>query len=459
MESYSRLREKKHNTMTKRVSILIVDDEESVRDSLYNWFIDDGYHVECAENAKQALSLLDEKEFDIVLADIKMPGMDGMEMHRRIKTLAREPVVIIMTAFASVDTAVQALKDGAFDYVTKPFDPDDLSHLIRNAATQVALKQENRNLKEKISTLVDVEDIVGESEPLQKVLREVERVAQSDSSVIVTGESGTGKELVARAIHSNSPRKYFPLISVHCGALTESLLESELFGHEKGAFTGAAFNRKGRFEMADGGTIFLDEIGTISPKMQVELLRVLESKIFVRVGGNKEVTSDFRVICATNRDLKDMVKSGTFREDLYYRLNVVNIRIPPLREREGDIPMLVNHFIRKYCNSMSRDMISIEPAAMKHLESFEYPGNVRELENMIERAIVVGDGKVIKLKDLPLGREVISSSIESLDDLERKHIAKILDKYKWNISRSAKALDVDRATLYNKIKKYGFKQG
>jgi len=211
--------------------------------------------------------------------------------------------------------------------------------------------------------------------------------------------------------------------------------------------------------MADGGTIFLDEIGTISPKMQVELLRVLESKIFVRVGGNKEVTSDFRVICATNRDLKDMVKSGTFREDLYYRLNVVNIRIPPLREREGDIPMLVNHFIRKYCNSMSRDMISIEPAAMKHLESFEYPGNVRELENMIERAIVVGDGKVIKLKDLPLGREVISSSIESLDDLERKHIAKILDKYKWNISRSAKALDVDRATLYNKIKKYGFKQG
>lgn len=444
--------------MPNRVSILIVDDEESVRESLYSWFMDDGYRVETAENAKKALSLLNEKEFDIVLADIKMPGMDGMEMHRRIKALPRVPIVIIMTAFASVDTAVLALKEGAFDYVTKPFDPDDLSHLIRNAATQVALKAENDNLKESMSTLVDVEDIVGESDALRKVLKEVEHVAQSSSSVIITGESGTGKELVARAIHSNSSRKYFPLISVHCGALSESLLESELFGHEKGAFTGATFNRKGRFEMADGGTIFLDEIGTISSKMQVELLRVLESKTFVRVGGNKEIFSDFRVICATNRDLMEMVKSGTFREDLYYRLNVVNVRIPPLRERPEDIPGLVTHFIKKYCTSMSRDMISIDPAAMSHLESFEYPGNVRELENMIERAIVVGNGKVIRLRDLPMGREVISSSIESLDDLEKKHIAKILDKYKWNISRSAKALHVDRATLYNKIRKYELKQ-
>jgi DNA-binding NtrC family response regulator len=444
--------------MPHRISILIVDDEESVRDSLYNWFIDDGYRVECAENAKQALSLLVEKEFDIVLADIKMPGMDGMEMHRRIKALPSEPIVIIMTAFASVDTAVQALKDGAFDYVTKPFDPDDLSHLIRNAATQAVLKKENRNLKDKISTLVDVEDIIGQSEALKGVLEEVEHVAQSNSTVIITGESGTGKELVARAIHSNSSRKYFPLISVHCGALTESLLESELFGHEKGAFTGAAFNRKGRFEMADGGTIFLDEIGTITPKMQIELLRVLESKSFIRVGGNKEISSDFRVICATNRDLGEMVKNGTFREDLYYRLNVVNIRIPPLRERPEDIPILVDHFIRKYCTSMSRDLISIEPAAMRHLESFEYPGNVRELENMIERAIVVGNGKVISLKDLPMGKEVISSSIESLDELERRHIAKILEKYDWNISRSAKALNVDRATLYNKIRRYELKE-
>jgi DNA-binding NtrC family response regulator len=443
--------------MAKKISILIVDDEESVRDSLYNWFIDDGYAVECAESAKKALSMLEVKDFDIILADIKMPGMDGLEMHKRIKTLNKEPIFIVMTAFASVDTAVQALKNGAYDYVTKPFDPDDLSHLIRNATTQIVLKAENENLKNKISSLVDVEDLIGESEALSKVLKEVESVAQSNSSVIITGESGTGKELIARAIHANSSRKYFPLISVHCGALTESLLESELFGHEKGAFTGATFNRKGRFEMADGGTIFLDEIATISPKMQIELLRVLESKTFVRVGGNKEISSDFRVICATNRDLKSMVKNGTFREDLYYRLNVVNIKIPPLRERIEDIPRLVNHFIKKYCNSMSRDLISIEPAALKHLEEFEFPGNVRELENMIERAIVIGNGKEIRLKDLPMGKEVANSSIESLDDLEKKHIAMILNKYGWNISRSAKALNVDRVTLYNKIKKYDLK--
>jgi DNA-binding NtrC family response regulator len=363
-----------------------------------------------------------------------------------------------MTAFASVDTAVQALKDGAYDYVTKPFDPDDLSHLIRNAATQVKLKTENESLKNRITSLEDIDDFIGESDSMKRVFKELESVSKSNSSVIITGESGTGKELIARAIHSNSPRKFFPLISVHCGALTESLLESELFGHEKGAFTGATFNRKGRFEMADGGTIFLDEIATISPKMQIELLRVLEAKTFVRVGGNKEISSDFRVICATNRDLKSMVEKGTFREDLYYRLNVVNINIPPLRERLDDIPLLVSHFIKKYCTSMSRDIISIEPTALEHLKSFEFPGNVRELENMVERAIVVGNGKEIRLKDLPMSKNIISNSIESLEELERKHIDQILDKYKWNISRSAKALSVDRVTLYNKIKKYDLRQ-
>ncbi|MDX2414238.1 MAG: sigma-54 dependent transcriptional regulator [Bacteroidales bacterium] len=444
--------------MSELISILIVDDEESVRESLYSWFIDDGYHVETAESAKVALALVEKSDYDIILTDIKMPGMDGMEMHRRIKNLNKESIFIIMTAFASVDTAVQALKDGAFDYVTKPFDPDDLSHLIRNAAAQVKLKAENKNLKSRITHLEDVEDLIGDSEAMAGVFREVESVAKSNSSVIITGESGTGKELIARAIHSNSARKFFPLISVHCGALTESLLESELFGHEKGAFTGATFNRKGRFEMADGGTIFLDEIATISAKMQIELLRVLESKTFVRVGGNKEISSDFRVICATNRDLKSMVDNGTFREDLYYRLNVVNINIPPLRERVEDIPLLTAHFIKKYCTSMSRDSISIEATAIEHLKSFEFPGNVRELENMIERAIVIGNGKEIKLKDLPLGKNVISSSIESLDDLEKKHISGILEKYTWNISRSAKALKIDRVTLYNKIRKYDLKK-
>ena len=443
--------------MAKKISILIVDDEESVRDSLYNWFIEDGYRVERAENAKKALSILESDSFDIVLADIKMPGMDGLEMLKRIKSLRKESIVIIMTAFATVDTAVQALKDGAFDYVTKPFDPDDLSHLIRNASKQISLLEENEILKEKVVSLENVENLIGNSEAMQKVLREIESVAQSNASVIITGESGTGKELVARAIHANSPRKFFPMVSVHCGALSESLLESELFGHEKGAFTGAVYNRKGRFAMADSGTIFLDEIATISQKMQVELLRVLESKSFVRVGGNKEITSDFRVICATNRDLKSMVEKGIFREDLFYRLNVVNIDVPPLRERIEDIPLLVEYFIRKYCMSMNRSLITIDSGALKRLEEFPFPGNIRELENMIERAIVVGNGKKISLKDLPLGKTVVSTTFESLDDLEKNHISQILTKYNWNISVSAKALKVDRVTLYNKIKKYDLK--
>lgn len=443
--------------MTKKTSILVVDDEESVRDSLFSWFTDDGYYVKCAEDASKALTILESEDFGIILADLKMPGMDGLEMLRRIKALNKESIVIVMTAFATVDTAVKALKDGAFDYVTKPFDPDDLSHLIRNASKQLSLSEENEDLKRKVLSLENVEDLIGNSDAMQKVLEEVESVARTNSSVIITGESGTGKELIARAIHYNSTRKFFPLISVHCGALTESLLESELFGHEKGAFTGALYNRKGRFEMADSGTLFLDEIATISMKMQIELLRVLESKTFVRVGGNKEITSDFRLICATNRDLKGMVEDGKFREDLYYRLNVVNIHVPPLRERAGDIPLLVDYFIKKYCKSMNKAAVSIDTAAMKRLESYSFPGNIRELENMIERAIVIGDGKKIHIRDLPIEKDKPGSSVESLNEFEKSFINQILDKYNWNISRTAKALEIDRVTLYNKIKKYDLK--
>ncbi|HLN55156.1 MAG TPA: sigma-54 dependent transcriptional regulator [Bacteroidales bacterium] len=443
--------------MAKQISLLIVDDEDSVRDSLLSWFAEDGYLVAAAENAAKALQMIESENFDIVLADIKMPGMDGLEMMKRIRMIKPESIIIVMTAFATVDTAVRALKEGAFDYVTKPFDPDDLTHLIRNASKQITLAEENETLRTKVVTLENVEDLVGTSEPMQRVLKDIESVSQSNSSVVITGESGTGKELVARAIHSNSKRKFFPLVTVHCGALTESLLESELFGHEKGAFTGAVFNRKGRFEMADNGTIFLDEIATISTKMQIDLLRVLETKRFTRVGGNKEISSDFRVICATNRDLKTMVEQGSFREDLYYRLNVVNIFVPPLRERIQDIPQLVDYFIRKYCSSMNKPLLTIESSALKRLEEHSFPGNVRELENMIERAIVVGNGKKITLKDLPLERGAVSSQVESLDDLEKNHIIHILDKYNWNISRAAKALKVDRVTLYNKISKYGLK--
>lgn len=443
--------------MEKKISILIVDDEESVRDSLYSWFTEDGYRVEVAEHAKKALSLLETSYFDIILTDLKMPGMDGLELLQRIKTLNKDSIIIVMTAFASVDTAVKALKEGAFDYVTKPFDPDDLSHLIRNATRQVSLAHENETLKKRVDSLENVEDLIGKSEAIKRVLSEIESVAPTNSSVIITGESGTGKELVAKAIHANSQRKFYPLVSVHCGALTESLLESELFGHEKGAFTGALYNRKGRFEMADSGTIFLDEIATISAKMQVELLRVLETKTFMRVGGNKEISSDFRVICATNRDLKSMVEKGTFREDLYYRLNVMNINVPPLRERVEDIPLLVEYFIKKYCTSMNKPLITIDPAALKRMMGYQFPGNIRELENMVERAIVVGNGKKIMLRDLPLGKDVIDTTVESLDEFEKAFILQILNKYSWNISRTAQALKVDRVTLYNKIKKYGLK--
>jgi DNA-binding NtrC family response regulator len=443
--------------MAKKISILIVDDEESVRDSLFNWFIEDGFRVECAENARRALTMLESDQFDIILADVKMPGMDGLEMLRRIKEIRSDSIVIVMTAFATVDTAVKALKDGAYDYVTKPFDPDDLTHLIRNATKQISLTEENETLKQKVISLENVEDLIGKSTAMKSVLRQIESVAQTNSSVIITGESGTGKELVARAIHANSPRKFFPFVSVHCGALTESLLESELFGHEKGAFTGAMYNRKGRFEMADSGTIFLDEIATISTKMQIELLRVLETKTFMRVGGNKEITSDFRVICATNKDLKNMVEKGTFREDLFYRLNVVNIQIPPLRERKEDIPLLVNYFINKYCMSMNKPPATIDTAALNRIQEFNFPGNIRELENMVERAIVIGNGKRITLKDLPEEKTFVSNSIESLDEFEKAFILQILNKYDWNISRTARALKVDRVTLYNKIKKYDLK--
>ncbi|MFZ4463001.1 MAG: sigma-54-dependent transcriptional regulator [Bacteroidales bacterium] len=443
--------------MDHKLSILVVDDEDSVRESLQMWFTEDGYEVLCAENATKALSILEKSRIDIILADIKMPGMDGLEMLQRIKSLNSTSIVIMMTAFATVDTAVKALKDGAYDYVTKPFDPDDLSHLIRNAARQVNLSRENETLKTRVDSLQNIDDFIGRSEAIKKVLHEVESVAPTNSSVIITGESGTGKELIAKAIHSNSLRKFYPMVSVHCGALTESLLESELFGHEKGAFTGAVYNRKGRFEMADNGTIFLDEIATISTKMQVELLRVLETKNFVRVGGNKEISSDFRVICATNRDLKSMVEKGTFREDLFYRLNVVNIHVPPLRDRLEDIPLLVDYFIKKYSLQMNRPIVTVDNEALRKLSTYPFPGNIRELENMIERAIVIGNGKKILTRDLPFGKDVIDSNIESLDEFEKAFIQRILTKYSWNISRTAQALKVDRVTLYNKIKKYGLK--
>jgi DNA-binding NtrC family response regulator len=447
--------------MKQTHKILVVDDEKIVRESLFHWFEDEGYSVDTAENALDALKQFDKGKYDLILLDMKMPGMSGLELLSKIKEIDKDTVVILITAFASVPTAIQALKEGAYDYVTKPVDPDELNNLVKNAIEQKALKNENYLLKNKIEQMIIPENLIGESEEMRKIFELITSVAPTDTTVMIRGESGTGKELVAKAIHLNSKRKYFPIVTVNCGAITESLLESEFFGHEKGAFTGANFRRKGKFEMANGGTIFLDEIGTISQKMQIELLRIIETKKFSRVGGNDTITSDFRVIVATNEPLEERVKEGKFREDLYYRLNVFSIFIPPLRERRKDIKPLAYHFLNKFSTSMNKNVTKISDEAMNFLNEYEWKGNVRELENAIERAVVVGNGDTIELKDLPLDSKNTSEpeqKLSTLSEIEKKYIEKTLNQNNWNINKCAGILGIERATLYNKISKFGLKK-
>ncbi|HEY0592426.1 MAG TPA: sigma-54 dependent transcriptional regulator, partial [Thermoanaerobaculia bacterium] len=342
--------------------ILIVDDEFSVRDSLRRWFQEEGYEVGTAESANDALARLAEREWDLGLVDIKMRGTDGIELQRRIHELKPDMNVIIMTGYASVETAVAALKNGAYDYVTKPLDPDDISNLVRNALSHSEARRENVLLKERLDEAIAPESVmVGQSAAMRKVFEAVETVAPTDATVLITGESGTGKELVARAIHLASSRRYHPLVTIHCGALTETLLESELFGHEKGAFTGAQYRKKGKFEVAEGGTVFLDEIGDITLRTQTDLLRVLQEREITRVGGHQAIKVDFRCIAATNKSLEAMIDEGSFRPDLYYRLNVFRIELPPLRDRREDIPPLVDHFIHKYALAMNRRVIGVTP--------------------------------------------------------------------------------------------------
>ncbi len=443
---------------TKKGKILIVDDEKIVRQSLFHWFEEEGYEVDTAENGETALTQFEKNKFDLLLVDMKMPGMSGLELLKKVKIIDTKVVVILITAFASVPTAITALKDGAYDYITKPVDPDELAHLVQKALEQKALKKENEQLKDNIEEIIRPDNLIGKSPQIEKIFELIHTVAPTDTTVMIRGESGTGKELVAKAIHINSKRKYFPIIPVNCGALAETILESELFGHEKGAFTGAQFKRKGKFEMADGGTIFLDEIGSISLKMQIELLRVIESKQFNRVGGNEIIKSNFRVIIATNESLEEMVKEGKFREDLYYRINVFSIVIPPLRERRTDIPVLAHFFLKKFAAAMNKNINQISPEAMDFLIGYDWFGNVRELENAIERAVVVGKCNTIKVEDLPfhvaVNRSGLDENDRSLAAAEKKHILKVLQVNNWNISRSAQELKIDRVTLYNKINKY-----
>lgn len=457
---YAEADEEANQTMANQSgSILIVDDEFSVRDSLDAWFSKDGFEVQAVENAAGALKAMEARRFDVALVDIKMPGIDGMALQEQIHRIDPQTAVIMITAFASVDTAVRALKQGAFDYVTKPIAPDELSQVVLRALEQRRLKKENLQLRETLADLAAVDDIVGDSPPMRTVMELVEHVAKTDATVFLLGESGTGKELIARAIHASSKRRYYPIVAVNCGALPPDLLESELFGHEKGAFTGADHRRAGRIEMADGGTLFLDEVGAINPRMQVDLLRVLETKELTRIGGNRPLKVNFRVICATNEKLDQAVRDGRFREDFFYRINVFTIELPPLRARRSDIPALARHFLDRFSRQMDRRFTEISHEAMELLKAYDWPGNVRELSNAIERAMVVGRPPVIQLADLPVKQQPRDATFaeQSLAEVERRHIAAVLAQTGGNVTRAAEILKIDRVTVYNKIKKYGLR--
>ncbi len=442
-----------------RPAILVVDDEFALRDSLSRWLVKDGFDAVPAASAESALAMAGHRAFDAAVVDVRMPGMDGLELQAALHAIDPAMEVVIVTAFGSVETAVKALKDGAFDYLTKPVDPAELSHLLQRAVEKRRMASENQNLKRLIDEMVSVDTIVGESPAISKVIELIRQVAPTDATVLVTGESGTGKELIARAIHANSTRRYAPMIPVNCGAIPESLLESELFGHEKGAFTNATQRRRGKIEMADGGTLFLDEIGSIPERMQVELLRVLEDKSFTRVGGQDTVRVDFRVICATNESLEVAVGAGKFRRDLFYRINVFSIEAPPLRLRPDDIPLLANHFVERFARQMDRKITGISAEAMRRLSEHHWPGNVRELCNAIERAMVVGKPPEIRPDDLPLSAPraavMTQSCDDSLEEIERRHIQGVLERTGWNIAQAAHVLRIDRVTVYNKIRKFG----
>jgi DNA-binding NtrC family response regulator len=442
--------------MTGKTRILVVDDEAAIRESLKDWLMEDGYEVGLAVNGLEAVSIVEEQNWDIILLDLKMPEMDGIEAMEKIKAVSPDSEIIMMTAFATIDTAVKAIKMGAFDYLVKPFDPDEIELQIKKIVSHNELIMENILLRQQLEEKSQYDEIIGKSDAMQEVFDLISRVAPTDSTILVSGESGTGKELVAQAIHGNSKRCYLPFIAVNCGALPETLLESELFGYEKGAFTGAEHTKKGRFEMADNGTLFLDEIGDISLKTQVDLLRVLQNKEFRRVGGHDLIDMDARIITATNRDLQKAIKDKRFREDLYYRLNVISIHLPPLRDRKEDIQLLAKAFVKKFCIEINIERKKIAPSAIKLLETYNWPGNVRELENVIERALVIGRSNEITIEDLPFSQNAPAASLpKALKQMEKVHIENILKENNWNISRTARDLSIDRQTLYNKIEKYG----
>jgi DNA-binding NtrC family response regulator len=445
----------------KSTRILIVDDEEVVRESLGGWLEKDGYSLGSAPDGASALKAVEEKDWSILVVDLKMPGIDGLQVLQAVKEKHPEIAVVIMTAYATVDTAVRAMKLGAYDYIVKPFDPEELSLMIQKIVGQQALVRENIILRKALKREYRFHDFVSKSPGMRDVLELAKTAARSPSTILILGDSGTGKEILARAIHAESPRAAKPFLAVSCAALTETLLESELFGYEKGAFTGAAGRHEGKFEAASGGTLFLDEIGDISPKLQLDLLRVLEERRVTRVGGIESVPVDVRIIAATNRDLGRAVEDGRFRQDLFYRLNVIAIRLPRLTNRSEDIPLLVEHFLERLGVEMNRDVEGVSAEAMALLMAHDWPGNVRELRNVLERGIVVAKSPVIQAPDLGLASGASAGGPDrpaSLSEIERRHIASVLQHSRGNVSQAARILDIDRVTLYNKIRKYHLRE-
>jgi DNA-binding NtrC family response regulator len=461
--------------MHKSARILVIDDEVDMLENCTRLLSRLGYEAISEADSTKASPLFEQERPDLVLTDLRMPGLDGLGVLRAVRAIDPSAIVILITAFATIETAVEAVKEGAFDYLPKPFSGDQLKVCVERALEQRRLREENRRLLEQLTETYRFDNIIGRSLPMLQVFETIKKVARSDANILIVGETGTGKELIARSLHVNSRRAANAFIPVDCASLPENLLESELFGHEKGAFTGAQAARPGLFEFANGGTSFLDEVGDISLNLQAKLLRVLQERQVRRVGSNRMIDVDVRVISATNRDLAPLVAKGEFRADLYYRLNVISIALPPLRERKGDIPLVAQHYVAKYAASSGKEISGITPEAMRLLEVYRWPGNVRELQNVIERAVVLAEHELLRPDDLPehirIRAEAVGSAAsvpvnelplkrakeEWASSFERDYLIQLLKRYNGNISQAAKSAGVDRKTVHRLIKKHGIR--
>lgn len=455
--------------MERYASILVVEDDPAQLQALREILENEGYELETAADGEAGLQRLQERSFDLVLTDLALPGVDGLGLLKFLVRHQPQCLCIIITGYATVKNSVAAMRLGAYDYLAKPVDPQELRLVVRRALEHRRLQQENLQLKRQLYKRFGFANIIGTSEAITQVFELIQKVADTDSTVLLLGESGTGKELIARAIHYNSPRRQGPLVPVNCAAIPQELLESELFGHERGAFTHAVKTRIGRFEQANGGTIFLDEIAEMSPALQVKLLRVLQDRCFERIGGIKSIKVDIRIIAATNQNLEELARQGKFREDLYYRLNVIPVRVPPLRERRGDIPLLANHFLQEFSKKKKRRVLRLSPQALELLVRYPWPGNVRELENLMERLVILTEKDVVEPEDLPArirNAYTLAPGSESLDfpeegvnlpeavqNFERRLILAALEKANWVRSRAAQLLHLNRTTLIEKMKK------